>query len=139
MTGQSGPSFGWNNQDGDRLPASYWLSIVHSDVRYHLFRRRNPAACVRSLWRLLAHRDNVQRCVDCGSRYPHWVVSDELWGRIIGGRHAVSGVCPGCLDRRAEAKGIVLLWVPEEWDARSSDERGMDHLNVVCERIGAFQ
>lgn len=121
-------------QQGDDAPLSYWWSLVRSDVRYYLWRRRNLAATVRSIWGTLAHRDNVQRCLDCGRRYPHWVASDELWERIVGGRHAVSGLCPGCLDRRAEGLGIGLLWVPQD-----VGDDFMADLNRTCDRIGAFR
>lgn len=116
------------NQNGDNLPLSYWLSLVKRDIKYHGFKRHNPAAMVRSIWQTLIHRDNVQKCIDCGRRYPIWVVSDYLWTLVIGDRHAVSGVCPGCLDVRAENKGVYLIWVPEE-----------THLSTICKRIGAFQ
>lgn len=120
----------------EHLPLSYWLGLVRSDAWWHLVKHRNPAAFVRAAWGTLVHRDNVQRCQDCGRRYLFWVVSDDLWGRIVGGRHDASGLCPGCLDRRAESKGITMLWVPEEWVDHDGE---MDHLNLVCKRIGAFQ
>lgn len=122
------------NQQGDDLPLRYWLSLVRADVRLVLRRRWSPLAGLRASWGTLSRRNNTQRCADCGRAYSHWVCSDELWERVVGGRYAVSGLCTSCLDSRAEAKGIVLLWSPVD-----AGPDFMAALNETCERIGAFR
>lgn len=48
-------------------------------------------------------------CHDCGRRQPLvWWAPAQLWAEVGGG-----GItCPKCFDRRARAKGILLMWEP---------------------------
>src|SRR5436189_74128 len=55
----------------------------------------------------------IEFCHDCGRRQPLiWHADDNVW-EVITGRTDGGGVlCPQCFDRRAEAVGVMLYWVP---------------------------
>ena len=52
---------------------------------------------------------DAEHCMDCGRPYAlWWEAPDWLWKLLIGRPGGL--LCPDCLDRRADAQGIVLRW-----------------------------
>ena len=53
----------------------------------------------------------IEFCKDCGARQPIvWHATDDLWDRISGDKNVL---CPNCFDKRADQKGILLMWTPK--------------------------
>ena len=121
------------NTLGDDLPLSYWASLVAGDVRWY-GKRRKWAGMLRAVWLTVWHRNNIERCNDCGRQYPTWIAPDMLYKRVIGSRRGQ--FCIGCFDARAEAFGINLAWTPNVTSDRLRPESDFPGL---CERIGAFR
>jgi hypothetical protein len=101
----------------DDLPLTHWVGLIRHDFRYHVLRRRHPVAFTRCLWRVVAHRDNIESCEDCGRRYPSWVASDALYVKVVGSRGGA--FCHGCLTVKAEAIGLRPYWVPMVGEQRA--------------------
>lgn len=56
----------------------------------------------------------VETCLDCGQPVSSvWHADDGLWALVTD--HPGDGLtlCTGCFDKRAEAKGYLLVWKPE--------------------------
>lgn len=81
-------------------------------LRYMLRFRRKPislAARLRMYWRdFVIHVlfEDTESCQDCGRPYVWWRAPDELYGEVHGSLRGT--LCPGCFDRQATAKGIVV-------------------------------
>ena len=60
----------------------------------------------------------IEYCHDCGIRQPLvWMAPNELWSEVmdetpVQGDNMPGVCCPRCFNRRAEEKGIVILWQP---------------------------
>jgi hypothetical protein len=80
---------------------------------------------VRRLWYWLI-RYNGETCDDCGLRYDRflWFAPTELWTHL----HPRYGgcLCPGCFDKRARDKGLLLQWAPQV--ANSKQNNWENHL-----------
>jgi hypothetical protein len=72
----------------------------------------------------------IEFCKVCGQRQPiSWWADDALWQEVVGDRYGV--LCPGCFEKAAAAKGILLHWVPsvvwrKEWGVPAPVE-GEEH------------
>lgn len=77
--------------------------------------RKQRRALLRALWHVARGHDG-ELCEACGRRYPLWRAADELYTAVIGSRGGL--FCHGCFTAEAARRGIVLQWVPREFDTR---------------------
>lgn len=89
------------------------------------FRAGHPRVAARRLWTALVHGYIGEGCQDCGRPYLLWHATDDLYGRVTGrwpspdGESASGLFCLACFDRRAAAKGIMIIWQPEVYPGTS--------------------
>lgn len=84
----------------------------------------------------------IEYCNDCGAEQPLvWSASDELYAEVMGIdiEKGMGGVtCPECFNKRAKAKGISIIWRPEEdgrFDPRYYGRHRYDGRECVCGQI----
>src|ERR1035437_1466535 len=85
----------------------------------------------RTLWSAYGCGVITERCQDCGRGYLLWHSGNDLYAKVTGhhdlpwsdgsGKSGVGGgcFCLACFDRRADAKGYILVWRPEVWLKRT--------------------
>lgn len=90
-------------------------------------RRGRFLAALRVAWSAYVEGDAGESCQKCGRSYVLWHADDTLYGEVTGRwpkpwgdgtdrSEAASGLfCPGCFDRMAEHRNIVLQWVPRRY------------------------
>lgn len=96
-----------------------------------------PIGWLRQWYWLHVRRWKGELCQDCGGRYfdTIWDAADDLWEEVVGQKwernlagqwiyrdgdqivtedraQVVSLLCPNCFSKRADAKGIMLVWRP---------------------------
>ena len=109
----------------------------NKQVRRSLPHRLRTA--LRTLWSAYACGHIGERCQDCGRDYFLWHSGNDLYAKVTGynalpwsdgsGKAELGGgcFCPPCFNRRADAKGYVLVWRPEVWIRRKA--------KVVSEKV----
>jgi hypothetical protein len=85
----------------------------------------------RTLWSAYGCGVITERCQDCGRGYLLWHSGNDLYAKVTGhhdlpwsdgsGKSELGGgcFCLACFDRRADAKGYILVWRPEVWLKRT--------------------
>lgn len=84
-------------------------------VRQHRHGRpaRSTAGRIRLLWHdFVTHVlfEGGERCQDCGRDHVLWHAENDLYRHVHGSSSGL--LCPGCFDRQAREKGLVLDWRP---------------------------